>query len=426
MRRRSGWRWLSAAGFSWILAGCTQIPAIHSPRPMIVPPEVPRGRVEAQIQFLPSAPPNVATAATDPFPPATYRAMTAAEVRLLAATHAPGARLHDLEATGRPNHSTFPTPSTPAGQLRRAILIQTAREMQNRAAGAALEAFYRLAHAEGQSDLLDETIAQLDRAITDTREMLGQQLKPPVDVEVWLRQLHQSQGDRLKVQLTIDELNSQLRRMLGLTACRERERLWNPEDYSVSDEAIDPDAAIQLALRERPDLILLRTILASLSPQTLPLIREQLRAAYPLLGEKRSGGLELLLAPRGAAPSTRGAEVELRRRQLFDWLTQREAAVVEEVRQAVAAMRYHGRVTALAWQRERSYRQALQDAQIRRQQGLASFAELTQKHLDWLKARSDVMQETIAWYIARVRLWQAQGQLASPCVPPTVPLAGAW
>lgn len=421
MRRRSRWRWLALAVFWSTLTGCAQIPLGHPWPTMPVLPEISRGRVEAQIQALPSAPPNVPTASTDPFPPATYRALTAAQVRALAAAHAPGAKLHEMEATwlkpGRPRRS----PTTPTSQLRQAILWNTSRDVQNRAAGAALEAYYRLAEAEGQTDLLDETVTQLERAIAETRDMLAQQLKPPVDVEVWLRQLHQSQSDRLKAQRTIEELNSRLRGMLGLTSCPDRERIWNPEPYAVNDEPIDMDAAIGIARLHRPDLILLRQIIASLSPQTLGLIREQLQAANPLLAEDRSGLLSDLLSPLRAMLPTGQSEIELRRLQLMNWLAEREAAVVEEVRQAVTALRYHGRVAALAWQREKSHLQALQDAHSRRQQGLASFAELTQKHLEWLKARSDVLQETMAWYTARVRLWQAQGLLAPDPAPTTAP-----
>ncbi|MCX7700335.1 MAG: TolC family protein [Gemmataceae bacterium] len=418
MRRRSGWRWLALAAFWSILTGCAPVPFRHPPPTLSIPPEIPRGRVEAQIQTLPSAPPDVPTAATDPFPPAIYRALTAAEVQRLAAIHAPGARLHEMEASWSKPHPAGKSPTTPARELRRAILLHTSRELQNRAAGAALEAYYRLAEAEGQTDLLEETITQLETAIAETRDMLEQQLKPPVDVEVWLRQLHQSQGDRLKAQLSIEELNSRLRRMLGLTACSERERIWNPEHYAVNDEPIDMGAAIGIALHHRPDLILLRLVIASLSPQTLGLIREQLQATYPLLADKPSGPMSELFAPLLTMLPAGRTEIELRRGQLIDWLREREAAVVEEVRQAVTAIRYHGRVAALAWQRERSHLQALQEAHSRRQQGLASFAELAQKHLEWLKARSDVLQETMAWYIARVRLWQAQGLLAPTCVPP--------
>lgn len=412
MRRRSGWRWITSGGLWLALSGCAQVPLTHPPAPSVVPPLVQRGRVEAQIETLPSAPTDVPTSATDPFPPAQYRALTAADVRRLACAHAPGASLYRREAAAPHLRHHRPTVVSPAANLRQLALQCTAREIQNRAVGSALETYYRLAEAEGKTDLLDESIAQLEIAVRETRDMLQQKLKPPVDVEVWSRQLHQAQGDRLKAQQAIEELNSQLRRMLGNTTLSERDRIWNPEAYHVNDEPIDLEAAVALALSQRAELILWRSAIQTLSPQTIGVIEEVLQSSHPLIGQKAGGPLGKSLQALAGSRQHGRTQIELRRQQLTEWLSQREAAIAEEVRQAVTSMRYHGRVVAIAWQRERSHFQAVQDGRNRQQQGLTSFAELTQLNLEWLRARADVLQATLAWYIARVQVWQAQGLLA--------------
>lgn len=421
-------RWLGTCGLWAVLSGCAHLPR-SSPDPIDLRlPLVQRGRVEAQIETLPQAPANVATSATDPYPAASYHALSAGDVQRLAAAHAPGASLHLAEALGTNSRRHAANMATPAGRLRCLVLLCTAAEIQNRAVGAALEAYFRLAEMEGKTDLLDESIAQLEIARRETRDMLQQQLKPPVDIEVWSRQLQQAQSDRLRAQLAIEELNSQLRRMLGWNPGGTRERLWNPDAYHVHDEPIDIDAAVQLAWSQRAELRLIRAAIASLSPQTIGVIDEVLKSNFPLLGQNSAGPVgETIRSLGGFLPSSRGA-IEQRRQQLTDWLAQREAAIAEEVRQAVAAMRYHGRVVALAWQRERSYFQAVEDARNRQKQGLASFAELTERNLEWIKARSEVLQATMAWYIARVHVWQAQGLLAEEPQPAcasarTVPVA---
>ena len=114
-------------------------------------------------------------------------------------------------------------------------------------------------------------------------------------------------------------------------------------------------------------------------------------------------------------PIGSGAELETRRRQLAEYLHDREQAVADEVRQAAANVRYHGRLAAIAWERERSWEEKLREVESRQRQGLAPFAEVASTTLDLLKARSDVLTEVMAWHIARVKLRQAQGLLAAEC-----------
>lgn len=373
---------------------------------MTLPPAH-RGRVESQIERLPTAP--AAGVDAQPFPTPPYRALTASQAQCLAAAHAPLARLHMTEggAAGRFHRRS--------SDLRRDVLAYTAEEIQNRSAGAALELYYRIAEAEGKADILNESLAALDAVIKETRDLIARALKPPVPLDVWEQQSLRMRADKLQAQMTIDQLNGELRALIGVDD-GERWRVWNPERYDVTDAAVDVEAAVCDGVARRPELSLLRRLTRDLSPATLDAAADMMRSLSPLLGAGGAGcpclsKIVALLALRRAG---RG-ELEQRRGQLTDYLGQREAAVAEEVRQAAAALVYRGRIVALSWERERWREKNLRDIRGRQQQGLASFAEVASTMLEWHKARAEVVQEVMAWHIAGAKLRQAQGTLAAEC-----------
>src|SRR5262249_46901160 len=103
-------------------------------------PTVPRGTVEANLRTLPSLPPRDSSQ-TPPTHP--YRALTATECQCLAAATVVPPRLLEDEAGLLGTHGR-------AAFVRQAVLTFTATEIRNRTAGAALEAYYHLAEAEGK------------------------------------------------------------------------------------------------------------------------------------------------------------------------------------------------------------------------------------------------------------------------------------
>jgi hypothetical protein len=399
------------------LAGCACPPVSSAPAGIhtanscpVELPVVSRGTVEANLLSLPELPQEGGAAKPAP----EYRALTAAQAQCLAASSAIGARLQNAEL------GISPGPRNRGVSLRQAVLGYTAQEVRNRSAGSALELYYHLAEAEGKADLLGQGIPQLEKAVRETREMTAQKLKPPVALDVWTRQLLTAQTDQVQADMTINQLNGELRRMLGLSACGDQWRIWNPEPYDVTDSSIDVDAAVAEGLARRPELLLLRTLSQQLDPASLPAARDMLRSVYPLLGGSVQPGTLSMLKIVAALQQHAGdlSEVEVRRGQLSQYLAEREAAVADEIRQAAAAVGYHANLVALAWAREKSWEEKLRDVESRQKQGLAPSAEVTSTTLDVLKSRSEVIQEVMGWHIARVKLKQAQGLLASEC--------GAW
>ncbi len=384
-------------------------------QPSLVLPETPRGNVEANIHSLPTTP------IADADKPASYRAMNAAQCLCLAVAASPTAKLQQEEIRLVSARAT-PSPAGPdcLTALRRDVLLYSSLEIQNQMAGSALEAYYRLAEAEGKSDLLAQTQTELGNAQRETQQMVTRGLKPPVTPDVWSRQILGVQGDAIQAQMAIAKLNADLRGLTGLRNSGDDWRIWNPEGYQVAEKTIDADTAVVEGLASRPELLLLRRLIQASGPATMPIIRDVLKSIHPLLGLASHPVLHVLtqaLAIIGVEPAG-GAEADVRRRQLTQYLCEREAAVTEEIRQAVAALRFRAQIVALASARERSWADKAHEVRTRQQQGLASFAEVASTNLDWLKARGDVIQEVMAWHVAWVKLRQAQGLLPADCCNP--------
>jgi outer membrane protein TolC len=109
-------------------------------------------------------------------------------------------------------------------------------------------------------------------------------------------------------------------------------------------------------------------------------------------------------------------ELEIRREQLRRQRQDRELAVAQEIRQAVRSLTAQRQLVALTGQKIRSWETGVRELEERQQQGLASVTEVALAKLDALRARADLVHEQMAWHLARVQLWQAQGVLPSGLV----------
>jgi outer membrane protein TolC len=369
-------------------------------------PDTSRGSVEANISSLPK--PNSVTSA-DPKAAPPYRSLTAQQCACLTIAASPVARLQQEEVS---LVSAGPLGNR-RGSLRSAVLLYSAQELQNQAAGSALEAYYHLAEAEGKADLLAKGIEELSHAQSETEATVKRGLKPPVALDVWMRQLLTARSDSIQAQTTIDKLNSELRTLAGLQQCGENWRIWNPEQYQVSDTPIDAEAAVAIGLASRPELLLLRTLVGEAGLGSTSVMDDLLHSISPLLGAHPHPMLCVLVKPFTILAGH--ADAQTRRSQLSEYLSERENAVAEEIRQAVNALNNRTQLVALASARERSWAEKVNDIRSRQQQGLASFAEVAAANLDWFKARGDVIQEVMAWHVAWVKLRQAQGLFPSDC-----------
>jgi hypothetical protein len=349
-----------------------------------------------------------------------FRRLTESDCVLLAAANVSAANLLDEEnrvPAGR-ECDRKPQPD----ELRVSLRSHTALEMRNQAAAAALERFFQLADVEARTDLLRQAFPVVEELLAKARKAKAANVRFPVepaDLELQrsqlVSQLEQAEhGSRL--------LNLDLKRRLALPYQPETEHLWPAGDLAIDPTPVEAEKAVGTALADRPELRGLRAAYLGLSPDSLPDVRDLLRAASPLLGRGPGAApprlLQLLLRRTPPPDPAIPAELEVRRKQLADLIAGRERQVADETRAAALEMNAQVVRVGLARERLQIQEEKLADAVKKRDanQPGAEFLE-PQVRADWLKARAEVVAEVAAWHQARVRLRAAQGRFAWEAAP---------
>jgi hypothetical protein len=390
-------------------------------------PVVPRGSTEPVAADLPTTAPDAL-----PVPGAgpRYRALRPAECQCLAAQNSSLANLLDRERyaleDARPLcrdtllAALFPRHcDVKATRLRLAILFYSAREARNRAAGSALELYLRLAETEAQTDLLNLSHTDLADAIRRSEELAKQGFRVPADLTALRRQLLDVEADRIRARAGLVELNGRLKTSTGLDDLPCDDWLWPILDAVVCYDPIDVEAAVGIALANRAELNLLRTVNQDLDGQTLPVIREYLKSLSGLLGAHVGPAkpAEAVIALLKEFLTGRAAEKALREGQLQQLLAERERAVADEVRRAAANLAIRSRLVALSRERALNAEARRKEAEDKARSGAVSYLEVLNANLDWYKMRSQLVIDVMAWHTAAVQLRQAMGLLVLDCSP---------
>jgi outer membrane protein TolC len=385
---------------------------------------VPRGSTEPDANALPAVAP-------DALPPAgpvpRYRLLREPDAQCLAAQYAWLANLLDQERAALAAEHAPPKSGlcqllpgqrhARESQLRQVILYYSALEDRNRAAGSALELFFKIAETEAQADLLDRTRADVQDALQRSEELLKKGFRLPVELSSLRRQLIDTDADRTRARAGLADLNGRLKGLTGLGGLPPDDWLWPAIEYPVSFEPVDVEAAVATALAKRPELLLLRVIDRELDAQTLAVIRDYLKSVSGLLGAHAAPATPLkhALAAVQEFLTARGGEKALRAGQLGQLLAERERAVADEVRRAAAALHTKARLVALSRERVLLAESRRRDAEARVNRGGGSFLEVLSTGLDWYKARAQLTTDVMGWHTARVQLKQAQGLLVWEC-----------
>jgi len=372
-----------------------------------------------------------------PLPPRTttgpegrlFRRLTRSDCLQLAAANAAGASLFEDEDRIPPQRGKR---DSPRDSLRQTLRSFTALELRNRFAADALDRYFQLADAEARTDLLRSGFPIIDPLLAKAQDAHIKNVRYPLDPADLERQRSQLLSQLEQAELGSRLLNLDLKRRLGLSPVPADERLWPSGDFAIDATPIHPDEAATAAIADRPELRGLRAFLAGLTPDTLPDVRDLLRAGSPLLGaSSATPGLSLALAlswlthHKGPNPATL-AELDVRRKQLADLIAERERLVADEARAAALTLNAQRVRATRARDRLRGWDEKLADAIKKRDahQPGAEFLE-PQVRMEWLKAKAELIAEVAAWHRARVRLhaamgwlaWEALGTGASPVQP---------
>lgn len=375
--------------------------AVTLPETQPVPP-----RLDAE--GLPRSTPRVVTE-----PGGRFRLLTEPDCLRLAAAHNAGANTLD-------NESRVPVASSNCNlhseRVRQQVRYHTALELRNQAAAQALERFFQLCDAEVRTDLLRQAFPILDGLLSKARAAAEAGVRFPLEVADLERQRSQLESQLVQAEFGSSLLNIDLKRQLDLSAVPSEERLWPGGDFRIDPQPVDAEQAATAALADRPELRGLRALYHGLTLETLPEFREGIPGGTP--GAVSNRLTRFLTRKRGPNPATL-AELEVRRKQLFDLIVDRERMVADEARAAALAVNTQRIQAALARDRLAYWDDRLADAVKKRAANQPGSDLLeAQVRLEWLKAKAELAAEVAAWHAARVRLRAAQGRLVWDILEP--------
>jgi hypothetical protein len=384
-------------------------------------PTVERTVQERAIQDLAAAVQSPASP-DDPKTPSDYRALAPQLCQCLAAKHAPLADGFDnqrrqLEQQEADNRCLCGRKSDKQRAFQESMLLYSALESRNDAAGKALEWYYQLAGSEAKADLLNISLELGRNMLERADKMKKQGFRLPTPIEEYQRQVVELQLQQAQNQLTIEQLNGKLRLALGYDS--HSWRIWPDPSIELGlENPPEVEAAIRFGLQHRPQLLLLRGMIANLDRDTLGSSRGFLQVVSPLLAmsnpETRCKWQKILDKILHIEPG-KEAEVERVRAQLRDYLRERERSVAAEIYEAVYEIGARRKGTVLARQAADSWQERIRDLTKQRAEGLRGVIELSNLYMEWYKARGVVVQEFLGWRIAVVKLKTAQGTLPDDC-----------
>jgi hypothetical protein len=304
-------------------------------------------------------------------------------------------------------------------RFRRTLRYHAALEARNGSAAAALNRFFQLTEAEVRTDLLRKAFPIIDALIVKAQEAKKADVRFPLDPADLARERLQMVSQLEQAELGSRLLNIDLKRRLALPSLPMDERLWPVGDFAIDPAPVDPETSVKAALADRPELRGWRALYQGLTPATLPDVRDILRAGSSLLSPSQTPVfVRWFLRKKPGADAATLAEVEVRRKQIYDVIVQRERDVADETRAAAMMLNAQTVRATLARDRLRNWTEKLDDAVKKKEakQPGAEFVE-PQVRVEWLKAQSELASEVAAWHQARVRLKAAEGWLAWEAVP---------
>ncbi|REJ91661.1 MAG: TolC family protein [Planctomycetota bacterium] len=316
--------------------------------------------------------------------------------------------LLELQLPSTPNCKKQPTPDE---VLRYRLLQLRAAEAANLAAGRALQAFYGLAEARRQRELVDASLARLDEALADLESIRDRGIAAEVDQHQLALQRSQLQRRRTEVETAIVSANSTLKLLLGEWPASDAE--YDPQVEPPAFPAFDRAQSAGTAISQRPDLNAARLVLSSMSRNSSTTVVGMLQQTYPGSTIPVPGGgcaLSSLLAIHD------GDQVlSVRRRQADRLLNAMKRSAVDEVVRYGREASNHLEEMALAERDVSRTDQKIADLQDLRASGRSTYFDVVRVELQRIESESEVVRHRFAAETAFAKLRQAEGALAVEC-----------
>ena len=110
-------------------------------------------------------------------------------------------------------------------------------------------------------------------------------------------------------------------------------------------------------------------------------------------------------------------DVETVRQEILAYEAEREQQIASDIRRDVQQLAIQTEILILARRRAADNQRRVEELAEQQARGLSSFADTAQARLEFLKARSQVVEAEVTLLIYKVKLKQDQGLLAAECCP---------
>jgi len=392
-----------------VVAGCrhAESPPVVSPRaePLVLP-NSDRALAPIDATAAPAAPPIH----TPPPPPANYYHLTAEECRRQACQNSTVANLLDSAVTPPTGLCADGGAKAMVATVRAVTARHLADEIRNRTAGGALTAYYKLLELELTSDVIQSTIAEVDDILANNAKLAARGLKLPAEDHELQKQRIELLATQARLRSGIQQLNGELKSVLAIDPGTAG-LLLPADQVRVVPDPLDVELAVQLGMRLRPELNLLRTLANVADPRAVGAVRRALVGLAPPLAAVLSAASETLPALTPWVRAAAKADALALRQQVLSLLADRERVAVKEVRGAADEWTTARQLSGLARSRFELAQERVTEYEKRAKAGQAVEAERRRARLDALKAEGELVSEIAKWKTADVKAREAIGLL---------------
>jgi hypothetical protein len=360
-------------------------------------------------RVIPAADVSAAGDPSAPPPAQGYYQLSADECRDLACKNSSAANLIEASVVVEPGCFAHLSGRDAVDLLRVTAAGHLSREARNRSAAAALTLYYRILEMELKSDVLANSVQEVDALLklAETLEQKG--FKPADDTHALKKQRMELTGDAAKLRSAITRLNAELKSLLAIDPGTPG--LILPADQvKVVPDPLDPQLAVQVGLASRADLNLLRGVANAVDVRTLAAAKRVLSGLVPVLAAvSRPADAPSLLTP--FVDGMAKAEGSAVRKQLTGLLHDREREAAKDIRAAVDEWTTARDLVAVARQKFELDTQRVDDLTKRAATGQTVEPDLSKAKLDLLKTEADLISAVAAWKVADVKAREAMGLL---------------
>jgi hypothetical protein len=309
--------------------------------------------------------------------------------------------------------------SVQATTLKREILADTACEVRNQTASAALEAYFRLAETEARSELAAKAAVVLVDAVARGRKLKAQGIKTPPELDTLERKEIDLKSDTAKLRLAQARLQHDLKALLSPPANAPEYLIRPVLDMDAYVAPVDSEAEVAKGLATRPELRMWRALVEGLDAASLPVAQAALQAVNPLAGGALDKGARSGCAGLKAVLELckRQTDAETLREKMLAYESEREQQIASDIRRDVQLLAIQTEILILARHRAADSHRHLEELADRQSKGLGSFADTAEARLEFLRDRGTVVEAAASLIIYKVKLRQDQGLLAAECCP---------